>query len=115
MYLLKTNHIGTLLHQKSPYFTPKKSNFLFLSFYRAKAATAIAAAAAPKELSLLPLLPGTLVEEAVALEPGPVGEPPVPVVTVTLELGKGTEVERVVAGAEVTGAPPVGCCSEAVV
>lgn len=62
---------------------------------------ATAAAAAPKEPSLLPLLPGVVDEgaEGLLLDPEPVGEP---VETVLLAVGKGTEAKVEEAG----GAPP---------
>lgn len=63
---------------------------------------ATAAAAAPKEPSLLPLFPGAVDEGAEGLlpDPEPVGEPPVE--TVLLAVGKGTEVKVEEAG----GTPP---------
>lgn len=79
-----------------------------LGFYRAIAAIATAAAAAPKELSLLPLLPGAVDEGAEGLLPDsePVGEPPEE--TVLLVVGKGTEakVEEEAGGAPPAPAPP---------
>lgn len=76
---------------------------------------ATAAAAAPKELSLLPLLPGAVVEaEGLLLDLEPVGEPPEEVVL--LAVGKGTEVKVEEAGGAPPAppAPPVVCDSEPV-